>query len=106
MLEIYKRGDVTLSNIVERMCHAPAVRYKVRERGFIREGYYADLLIADMNSRWQVLPDNILYKCGWSPFEEEYFTTRVTHTIINGEVVYEEGKVNETFRGKALEFDR
>ncbi|MDL2230748.1 dihydroorotase [Alistipes sp. OttesenSCG-928-L06] len=106
MLELYKRGEVTLSHIVEKMCHAPAIRYQVKDRGFIREGYYADLVLVDLSHRWEVETENILYKCRWSPFEGEAFTTRVTHTFIGGKTVYADGVVDTEFRGNALEFDR
>ena len=105
MLELYKRGDVTLSHIVEKMCHAPAVRFKVKDRGFIRPGYYADLVLVDLSDRWEVETENILYKCKWSPFEGDSFTTKVTHTFIGGRLVYENGVVDTEFRGNALEFD-
>ena len=106
MLELHKRGEITLSRIVERMCHAPALRYRVKERGFIRPGYYADLVLIDLSHRQEVTPETILYKCGWSPFEGETFTTRITHTFINGEPVFQDGIVNTSIRGKALEFER
>jgi len=106
MLELYKRGEVTLSHIVDKMCHAPAVRYRVKDRGFIRPGYFADLVLVDTASRWEVETPNIIYKCGWSPFEGESFTTQITHTFIGGEIVYENGRVNTEFRGKPIEFDR
>ena len=106
MLELYKRGDVTLSHIVDKMCHAPAIRFNVKERGFIRPGYYADLVLVDLSERWEVERDNILYKCKWSPFEGDSFTTKVTHTFIGGHPVYENGVVDTQFRGSALKFDR
>ncbi|MCD8186121.1 MAG: dihydroorotase [Rikenellaceae bacterium] len=106
MLELYKRGEVTLSHIVEKMCHAPALRYRIRDRGFIRPGYFADLVLVDTSCRWEVETPNILYKCGWSPFEGESFTTQVTHTFINGRLVYADGKIDTGFRGQALRFDR
>jgi len=106
MLELYKKGEVSLHKIVEKMCHAPAVRYSVNKRGFLREGYYADITIIDPSIRWEVKTENILYKCKWSPFEDTDFTPAVTHTIINGAVIYENGKVNTEYRGKELRFDR
>jgi dihydroorotase len=106
MLELYKRGEVTLTRLVEKMCHAPARRYRIRDRGFIAPGYYADLVLVDLSHRVEVGPENILYKCGWSPFEGEAFTSRVTHTFINGHPVVQDGVVDTAFRGKALEFDR
>ena len=106
MLELYKRGEVTLSHLVEKMCHAPAVRFGVKDRGFLRKGYYADLALVDLSHRWEVAGSNILYKCGWSPFEGEAFTSRVTHTFINGALVCRDGTVDTNYRGKALEFNR
>ncbi|MDR0954438.1 MAG: dihydroorotase [Rikenellaceae bacterium] len=106
MLELYKRGEVTLSHLVEKMCHAPAIRFGVKERGFLRKGYYADLVLVDLSHRWEVTPETIRYKCGWSPFEGEAFTTRVTHTFINGTPVYQNGIVDPTFHGQPLEFLR
>ncbi len=106
MLELYKRGEVTLAHLVEKMCHAPAVRFGVKDRGFLRKGYYADLVLVDLSHRWEVKESNILYKCGWSPFEGEAFTSRVTHTFINGHPVCKNGAIDTEFRGKALEFNR
>ncbi len=106
MLELFKRGEVSLADVVEKMCHAPAARFQVKDRGFIREGAYADLVLVDLYSAWEVSTDNILYKCGWSPFEGERFSTRITHTVINGRVVYENGTVDTAFRGMELAFDR
>ncbi len=106
MLELYKQGDVTLPVIVEKMCHAPAIRFGIRDRGFIRPGYYADLVLVDLFEGWEVLSDTILYKCKWSPFFEERFTTRVTHTFVNGRMVYENGTLDRESRGMELRFDR
>lgn len=106
MLELYKKGEVTLSHIVEKMCHAPARRFQVKERGFIRAGYYADLVLVDLSHRWEVATDNILYKCKWSPFEGDAFTTKVTHTFISGYPVYANDVVDTEFRGEALAFER
>ena len=106
VLELYKRGDVTLPQVVEKMCHAPAIRFRVKERGFIRPGYYADLVLADLSCRWEAGTENTLYKCRWSPFDGETFTNRVTHTFIGGRLVCENGKVDTDFRGNALQFDR
>ena len=106
MFELYKKGDIPRHSIVSKMCHAPAVRFGIEKRGFLREGYYADIVIVDPNHSWEVRQDNILYKCGWSPFEQTRFTTKVTHTIINGKVVYENSKVDTSFRGSELKFRR
>jgi len=106
MLEMCRQGTFTPEQVVEKMCHAPAVRFRVKERGFLDEGLYADIIIVRPGQDWRVKPENILYKCGWSPFEGETFTHAVTHTIINGAVVYSGGRVDISFRGKRLEFER
>ena len=107
MLELHKRGEVSLSRIVEKMCHAPALRFRIRERGFIRKGYYADLVLADpMAEAWKATREGLLYKCGWSPLEGEGFTARVDTTFVNGQIVYRDGRVDPDIRGKALEFER
>jgi dihydroorotase len=102
MLEFYKQGIIGLERIVQKMCHNPATLYGIEHRGFIREGYYADLVLVDMNSPWTVGKENILYKCGWSPLEGTTFSTRVTHTFVNGHKVYAEGSFDESCRGMAL----
>jgi dihydroorotase len=88
------------------MCHAPAQCFQISRRGYIREGYYADLALVDMNDETIVSKQNILYKCGWSPFEGHIFPAVVHFTFVNGEVVYENGKVNDEIRGMRLNFDR
>ena len=102
MLEFYKQGLITLEKITEKMCHNPATLYCIDRRGFIRKGYFADLTIIDLNVSWTVDKNNILSKCGWSPLEGTTFQTKVTHTFVNGNLVYENGKFNETQRGRAL----
>ena len=102
MLEFYKQGLISLEKITEKMCHNPAILYNIEKRGFIREGYFADLTIVDLNSSWTVEKKNILYKCGWSPLEGTTFQTKVTHTFVNGNMVYENGKFNESIKGQAL----
>ena len=106
MLEFYHQGKVTLEWIVEKMCHAPATCFQVKERGFIREGYYADLVVVDLDKPWLVEKDNILYHCGWSPFEGETFKSSVVKTFVNGNLVYDGGAFDENHRGMRLEFDR
>ena len=106
MLEFHRQGKISLEKIAEKMCHNPAILYQVKERGFIREGYFADLVLVDMNRPWQVGKNNILYKCGWSPFEGQEFQATVTHTFVSGHLAYEEGKFNETVKGKRLLFNR
>lgn len=102
MLEFYKQGKISLEKIVEKMCHNPAILYHIEKRGFIREGYYADLVLVDMDAPWTVSKENILYKCGWSPLEGTLFNTQVTHTLVNGHLVYEQGIFNEEQKGMAL----
>lgn len=102
MLEFYKQGLISLKKIVEKMCHNPAIFYGIEKRGFIREGYYADLTIVDLNSSWTVDKNNILSKCGWSPLEGTTFQTKVTHTFVNGNLTYDNGYFDETKRGQAL----
>ncbi len=105
MLEYAKQGRISIEKVVEKMCHAPAKCFRVAERGFIREGYYADLVLVDLNTTTTVSKQNILYKCGWSPLEGHTFPAEVKYTFVNGEVVYENGKVNDAVRGKRLSFD-
>ena len=102
MLEFYKQGKISLEKIVEKMCHNPAILYHIEKRGFIREGYYADLVLVDMDAPWTVSKENILYKCGWSPLEGTLFNTQVTHTLVNGHLVYELGVFDEGQKGMAL----
>ena len=106
MLEFYHQGKVSLEWIVEKMCHAPATCFQVKERGFIREGYYADLVVVDLDKPWVVEKNNILYHCGWSPFEGETFKSSVVKTFVNGNLVYDRGAFDENHRGMRLEFDR
>lgn len=106
MLELSKQGIISLEKIVEKMCHNPALLFSVKDRGFIREGYKADICIVNPDSKWTVAKDNILYKCGWSPFEGTSFTTRVEKTIINGEMAYDNGRINDSTRGELLIFNR
>jgi len=106
MLELWHRKIFSLEKIVEKMCHNPAILFNIRNRGFIREGYQADLCLVDPASPWSVSKDNILYKCGWSPFEGVTFQSKVVKTIVNGIIVYDNGVINEEYRGQRLMFDR
>lgn len=106
MIELSKAGYFPLELVATKMCHAPADVFKVDRRGYIREGYIADLTIVDPISSWEVNPDNLLYKCGWSPFDGQRFGSKVTHTILNGRLVYDNGKFDETVKGVALKFSR
>ncbi|MEJ6710906.1 MAG: dihydroorotase [Flavobacteriales bacterium] len=106
MLEFYHQGKVSLEWIVTKMCHAPADCFQLKERGFIREGFYADLVVVDPNKPWTVTKQNILYQCAWSPFEGTVFKSSVSKTFVNGNLVYNQGVFDETTRGMRLEFDR
>jgi dihydroorotase len=106
MLEFYKKGLISLEKIVEKMCHNPAILYRMTKRGFIREGYYADLTLVDLNSDWVVAKENLLYKCGWSPLEGTTFQTKIEQTFVNGNLVYDNGVWNEAIRGMALDFTK
>jgi dihydroorotase len=106
MIENFKNGKITLEKIVEKMCHNPAILFQIEKRGFIREGYKADVVLVDLNDNSTVTKDNILYKCGWSPFEGSVFHSKITHTFVNGNLVYENGKVADEKFGERLLFER
>jgi dihydroorotase len=106
MLEMWHRKIFSLEKIVEMMCHNPAILFNIRKRGFIREGYKADLCLVNPSSQWNVTKDNILYKCGWSPFEGNSFSSKVVKTIVNGTIVFNNGMIKEDYRGQRLFFDR
>jgi dihydroorotase len=106
MLELYHKGNISFEKVVEKMCHNPAILFQIEKRGFIREGYHADLAIVDLNAPWRVSKENILYKCGWSPMEGETFKSQVTHTIVSGHLAYEYGIFDETIKGSRLRFNR
>lgn len=106
MLELWHKKVFSLEKIVDMMCHNPAILFNVKERGFIKEGYKADLCIVNPHDPWTVSKNNILYKCGWSPFEGTTFRSKVLVTIINGNIVYNKGVFDENHRGQRLMFDR
>ena len=106
MFEAHHQGKISVEKIVEKMCHNPAKIFKIEKRGFIKEGFYADLAIVNPTSPWNVKKENILAKCGWSPFEGYNFKSRITHTFVNGELVYHNFKVKDIHVGKRLLFDR
>ena len=106
MMEMYHKGFFSIEKIVEKMCHNPAILFRIKERGFIREGYKADICLVDPKRSWTVSKDNLLYKCGWSPFEGTNFNSKVIKTIVNGTLVYDDGIINENFRGQRLMFYR
>lgn len=106
MLEFYKQGKISLEKIVEKMAHNPAICFQIEKRGFIREGYWADLVLVDLNERQTVSKSNLLYKCGWSPFEGQTFGSTVVSTIVSGNLVYENGKLIDGVFGKRMVFNR
>ncbi len=106
MFEAFHQGKISVEKIVEKMCHNPAKIFKIEKRGFIKEGFYADLAIVDAAKPWSVKKENILYKCGWSPFEGEELHGVVKHTFVSGNHTYNQGKFDETNKGKRLEFNR
>ncbi|SFB12018.1 dihydroorotase [Flavobacterium swingsii] len=106
LFEAFHQGKISIEKIVEKTAHNPAKIFKIDRRGFIKEGYYADLAIVNTGMPWRVNKDNILYKCGWSPFEDFTFTSRITHTFVNGELVFHNSKTKEIHCGKRLEFNR
>ena len=106
MLEMFHRGKISIEKIVEKMCHNPAILFQVEKRGYVKEGYFADLVLVDLNNPWTVNKDNILYKCGWSPFEGTTFKSRITHTFVNGSLVYQNSKFTNVNSAKRLTFNR
>ncbi|MCK4676871.1 MAG: dihydroorotase [Bacteroidales bacterium] len=106
MFELALEGKMSFEQVVEKMCHNPAICFQVDKRGFLREGYWADLTVVDTDAAWAVDKSNVLYKCGWSPFEGETFRTKVTHTFVNGNLVYNNGRFDESNRGQRLKFNR
>ena len=106
MLEFYQQGRISLEKIVQKMCHNPAILFQIEKRGFIREGYFADLVLADLDKTWTVHKSNILSKCGWSPLEGTKFHSTITHTFVSGHLAYEDGKFDESHPGERLTFNR
>lgn len=106
MLELVHQGKISLEKIVEKMSHHVAEIYRIKERGYIREGYYADLVLVDLNKEWKVTPENTMYKCQWSPFENKCFKSKIIKTFVNGNLVYDNGIINETKQGKRLMFSK
>ena len=106
VLEKVKEGVISIEKAVEKMSHNPAILFQIEKRGFIKEGYYADLVLIDTNKPQTVSKDNILYKCGWSPFEGTTFSSTITQTFINGNLIYDNGVFNDDIKGKRLTFNR
>ena len=106
MLELFQLSKISLEKIVEKMCHHVAEAYRIKDRGYIREGYYADMVLVDLNQEWVVNSQNILYKCQWSPFENQCFKSKIINTFVNGNLVFENGKFQEQHIGKRLAFSK
>jgi len=106
MLHYVKEGRISLEKVVEKMSHAVADCFQIKERGYIREGYYADLVLVDMNQSIELRRENILHKCGWSPLEGFVFPATITHSFVNGHLVYGNGAFDESQKGMRLQFDR
>ncbi|MDC8002218.1 dihydroorotase [Aequorivita todarodis] len=106
LLEMHHKGKISLEKIVEKFAHNPAILFQIKDRGYIRKGYKADLVLVDLNSPWTVKKENLFYKCGWSPFEGTIFKSRVTHTLVNGVVVYENSKFPNKSNPERLTFNR
>ena len=106
MLEKVAQGVLTMETMVKKMCHNPSILFDIEKRGFVREGYYADLVVVDVKDSWTVTKDNIVYKCQWSPFEKFTFSSKVIHTLVNGHLAYSEGRISEKRNAKRLTFNR
>jgi dihydroorotase len=106
MLSFYHKGMISLEKIVEKMCHAVADCFQIEKRGYLDEGYWADLSIVDIDKKWIISKENILYHCGWSPLEGQILRGRVEQTLVNGKVVFDQGKIIEIGSGERLLFER
>lgn len=106
MLHYAQQGKISIEKVVEKMAHAPAICFQISKRGFIREGYFADLVLVNLNQNYTVSKENILYKCGWSPLEGMTLPASISHTFVNGNIVFENGKINESSNGMRLAFER
>jgi len=106
LLEKVKEGVIPIEKAVEKMSHNPAKLFQIEKRGFIKEGYFADIVLIDTNKSQTVTKENILYKCGWSPFEGTTFSSTITHTFVNGNLMYNNGVFNDEIKGKRITFNR
>ena len=106
MLELFHQGKISLEKIVEKMCHNVADIYRIIDRGYIREGYYADLVLVGIHKPWTVSKQNILYQCNWSPFENQQFKSQILKTFVNGNLVFDKGIFDETKFGSRLKFEK
>jgi dihydroorotase len=106
LMQMVKANKISIEKVVEKMCHNPAILFQISKRGYIRKGYFADLVLVNPDKKWTVSKENILYKCGWSPFEGTEFSSCISHTFVNGNLVYDKGNFLEELKGQPLEFDR
>ena len=106
ILEAHHNGKISLETIIQKMCHNPAILFDVNKRAYSKEGYYADLVIFNLNNPWKVSKENLMYKCNWSPFEDTTFKSRVLQTIVNGNTVFKDGVIIESKMGQKIEFNR
>lgn len=106
LFEMQRKGYITVEKLVEKVAHNPAILFEIKDRGYIRKGYKADLVLINPNAPWTVTKENIAYKCGWSPFEGTTFRARVTHTFVNGHLAYQNGEIAKTPKGERLTFNR
>ena len=106
MMEFVRQKKISIERMVQKMSHNPAILFEIEKRGFIREGYFADLVLVDPDQKWQVTKENILARCGWSPFEGQQFHSKVINTWISGHLAYNEGKINDGKMGERLQFMR
>jgi dihydroorotase len=106
MINFVKEGKITLEKLVQKMSHNPAILFEIKKRGYIKEGYYADLVLIDLNANWTATKENTLYKCGWTPFEGTEFKSNITQTFVNGKLIYNEGKFNDFIKGQRITFNR
>jgi dihydroorotase len=105
-MEKYREGIISIEQIVEKSCHNPAILFQLDRRGYIREGYFADLTVVSENRPWTVSKGNVLYKCGWSPFEGAQFNSTVRYTFVNGHLAYDNGKISGKRNAMRLQFNR
>lgn len=106
MLNHYHSGKISLERVIEKMCHAPTECFQLAERGYLREGYKADIVLVDINKAWTVHPDNVYYKCGWSPLEGREMKGTIEKTFVNGNLIYDDGTFNDDIKGERLSFNR
>jgi dihydroorotase len=106
MLELVHKGGISIEKLVEKMSHHVAEIYRIKDRGYVREGYYADLVLLDLDDNWEVTPENTVYKCKWSPFENQCFKSKIVKTFVNGNIAYDNGVINQNAVGKRLQFSK